>query len=153
TVMLQESGYAYEIRMLANQMTEANKLISQALGIPLASPICEIHSLLSVEGDPKAIKISYIPYQLAAGLEQEDLNGCPLYQLLKSKYGLCITDIEENILVTESSREEQQLLGLEEGAEVMAIDGLATDQWGTAVESYQAVVVTDFFIFRSVTTE
>ena len=153
TVMLERLGYEYDIRVLKNQVIEANKLISLTLGLPLASPVCEIRRLLSVERCPKAIEISYIPYAMVRGMERKDLSGCSLYRLMREEYAIHICESEEEILIAEASEEEIRLLGLPQGSDVMVIDGVATDQRGKRVESYQTIAVTDFYIFRSVTTE
>lgn len=145
-------GYTYTVKVLTCHVTESNKLISQALRIPLASQVFELRRLVVVDNVPKVLEHTYIPYVLVPDIEEFDFTRQSLYQLLKNRYKLGITNSEESILISEASEEEQELLHLS-GSEVMVINGLSTDQRGVPTESYQNVAAPDFFVFRSVMEE
>lgn len=145
-------GYTYTVKVLTCRVTEANKLVSQTLRIPLADQVFELRRLVVVDNLPKVLEHTYIPYALVPGIEGMDFTHQSLYQLLKDQYKLGVTNSEENILISEASEEEKELLHLK-GDEVMVINGLSTDQRGNPTESYQNIAATDFFIFRSVMEE
>ena len=145
-------GYTYTVKVLTCQVTEANKLVSQALQLPLASQVFELRRLVIVDNVPKVLEHTYIPYSLVPGIEQIDFTNQSLYQLLRGPYKLAVANSEESILISEASEEEKELLHLK-GDEVMVINGLSTDQRGIPTESYQNIAATDFFVFRSVMEE
>lgn len=148
--LLRKLGYNFKIVVLKKDLIESNKIQSRELNIPLASNVYEIKRLIIVEDEPKLIETSFISADLIPDFHTVDLENEPLYTVLNDKYGIEIDRSEERIIVVEASKNEKELLKLDEDY-VMVITGTSSDRKGEIVEIYNTVAVCDFFEFKGET--
>lgn len=107
--------------------------IRRALGVSEETTVWEIYRLRLANGEPISLQWSYIPTELAPGLDQEDLTGS-LYYILKDKYGIFLRTAEQFIRTRAATVDEADLLEVAEGTPVFVIDRTTHDQNGLAVE-------------------
>lgn len=146
---LHSKGYSFNYEVLEKSIIESNRYISKALGIPLASKVLCFAKVRIVEDQPKSIEKIYIEYNKIPGIEQLDLSKESFYSIIKREYGLEINQSEEEILIVEANDKETQILGLEEGAEVLLIKGTTFIYDHEPFELFEIVSVPDFYKFRS----
>ena len=87
TETLEKKGYAYEYRVLRQEVIEANKFLSDKLQIPLACKVFAYQKLRIVEGQPKTLEKVYLDYHKVNGIVKMDLTNQSLYRILKKHYG------------------------------------------------------------------
>ena len=150
---LREEGYDFYIQVIQSGIIEANRSLSTILNVPIASLIFMIKRLRIVEGIPKTIETSYIPYELVKGIENIDFAVNSLYRTLIEKFSLSINESSEEIMLVSPSEEESKLLMTPQNSDVLMLKGITTDDYKRNIEYYETIAVTDFFIFRSVLVE
>ncbi|MXQ72340.1 UTRA domain-containing protein [Clostridiaceae bacterium DONG20-135] len=148
TKALEDAGLTCEIRILKNEILEANRYLSQKLQVSLASPLIFFQRLRIVEGQPKTIETSYIPEELVPGMEQVQLNDRSFYQFLNDEYQIEIRKSEEEILLVKASENEKRLLELTDD-EVLVLKGKTFDKSQRCIEYFEIAAVPDFYVFES----
>ena len=151
TQAIREAGYSYEYPILISRIVEANKIVSNELQIPIASPVYEYKKLRIVENRPRAIEHIFIDARNVEGIEKEDLRNQSLYEFLYAHFGLKVAKNEEEILVVRADEEESELLKIEANAEVMLIKGKSyMTKYKQPFEYFQITAIPGFFRYRSV---
>ena len=153
TQAIREAGYSYEYPILVSRIVEANKIVSNELQIPIATPVFEYKKLRVVENKPRAIEHIFIDARNVENIEHEDLTNKSLYEFLYAHYGLKVARNEEEILVVHADEEESKLLKIEVNAEVMLIKGRSyMTKFKQPFEYFQITAIPGFFRYRSVSS-
>lgn len=139
-----------ENKVLEQKVIEANYYISSRLEVPLATKLFYLSKLRIVEGIPKSIEKTYIDYELVKGMELEDLNDVSFYAVLEEKTGIKTIKSQEEMLIVEANEQEQDLLNLEEGDEVLLLKGITYKDEIKPFEYFEIISVPSFYRFRSV---
>lgn len=150
TEYLQACNYAYETRVLEQKVIEANRWVARKLEIPLAAKVFSLKRLRIVEGVPRCIDQVYIAYHKVEGIETLALDQCSFYSILRENYHIQIKRSEEELAIADASKEECELLELDDGDEVMVSTGITYLEDGSPMEYFEIVARTDFYHFRSV---
>lgn len=151
TDMISAHNFKYKYKVLESSIQEANRFISKALNIPLASKVFCFQKLRTVEGEPKCIEKVYIDYSKVPEIEELDLSKESFYSILKKEYGIEINQRDEEILVVDANDREREILNLKDNSEVLLMKGITYINDHEPLESFESVAVTDFYKFRSVT--
>jgi GntR family transcriptional regulator len=69
--------------------------IRRILGIAGDEAVYEVERVRFVQGRPVSLQVSYLPARLCPGLEQRDLAGSHLYDVLQREYGTVFLRAEE----------------------------------------------------------
>jgi len=151
TEIISAHNFSYKYKVLECSVQEANRFISKALNIPLASKVLYFQKVRIVEGEPKCIEKVYINYSKVPGIEKLDLAKDSLCEIFKREYGLEVNQREEEILVVDANESEKEILNLKEDSEVLLVKGITYINDHEPLESFESIAVTDFYKFRSVT--
>ncbi len=147
TESIREKGFTQSIRVLNLEIIESNRYISRMLEIPLASQILHLRRLRVINGKPRTIERTYVCYEKVRGIEQSDFSHLSFYAELKRLFGYVTMRSEEEVLITEPSKEERELLGCE--GEVMMLKGTTYLKDLEPFEYFETIAVSDFFRFQS----
>ena len=150
TQAIKESGFDFSYKILEQKVIEANKIISNKLGIPIASKVFSFKKLRIVEGKPRTIEHIYIDYNKVKGIEIANLSNTSFYYYLKENYGIEVKKDTEEIFIVRSTDEEAKLLNIDKNSEVIMVSGSSYLENDIPLEYFELISVYDFFRFRSV---
>lgn len=97
---------------------------------------------------PIAIEIQYYPVEIGKRLAQHDIQKGTLFDLLEQNLNIKLSDAEQIITSSQLSKEDADLLGVEESQHVLLTERLLTDEQGDLVEYYLAFFRSDMYSFR-----
>ncbi len=108
------SGYdaALETRLLSFSTVECDKHLAQRFERMLGEKLYRISRLRIIGDVPIMIENSFIPRELAPGLEEHDLVKGSLYAILENNYGLIMDHGEEKTGITSVNAEEAEYLNI-----------------------------------------
>jgi GntR family transcriptional regulator len=95
--------------------------------------------LRSAGDDPLLLETSYIPRRRCPGLEHEDLERQSLYSLLELRFGHRLHAARQTIEATTASPYESTLLGVDEGASMLVLEGVTVTDSNWPIEWFKAI--------------
>jgi GntR family transcriptional regulator len=84
---------------------------------------------------------------LCVGLEAEDLAHQSLYALLQQRFGLRVDHAAQTLEATVANKYEAGLFGIEQGAPMILLEGVASDGARQPIEYFKAIYRADRFKF------
>ena len=99
--------------------------------------------LRSAGDTPLLLETSYVPAARCPGLEREDLERQSLYSLLELRYGHRLQAARQTIEAAAASSYESALLGVDEGAPILVLEGVTTADGGWPIEWFKAIYRAD----------
>jgi GntR family transcriptional regulator len=99
------------------------------------------------EHEPLLLETSYIPHALCEGLESEDLAHQSLYAVLHNRFGLRVDHAAQTLEATVANKYEAGLFGIEQGAPMILLEGVASDEQRQPIEYFKAIYRADRFTF------
>ena len=148
TKLVNEIGSEIKTQILEQKVIESNRIVSHYLKLPIASKVFYVSRLRIIDGEPSTIETSYIPYDLVEGIENADLTNKSLYQFLEDKYNIKINKAKEELIIIKPSKQEKELLKLNDEEKVLMIKGINMDFEDKIVEYSENVAVYDLYIFK-----
>ncbi len=97
-----------------------------------------IDRLRSVDGEPIVLVITYVPYDLCPALINEDVSIRSLYEILEKKYGLELVYGRRTLEAVAATKEEAELLELEEGDPIVLLRSISYLKDGRPIEYFKA---------------
>lgn len=146
---LRDHKLTYEIQVIQQDVIETNRYLSKKFELPLATPLFLLKRLRIVEGQPKTIETSYIPYHFVPDIEKKSLKDVSFYDFLKEHYQISIMKSEEEILLVHASEEEKDMLHPMKD-KILLLKGRTYDEELRTIEYFENAAVPDFYVFRSV---
>ncbi|KAJ49515.1 GntR family transcriptional regulator [Clostridium tetanomorphum] len=117
TEEMKEKGLKTDTEILSFQVKEGTKQIRSILCMPNnENKIIEINRLRKSEGEPVAIEIVWIPYNLFSDVTKETIAGKSLYSIFREKYGYYPMKARQTIEPIMLNEYEAELLDQNEGA-------------------------------------
>ena len=102
--------------------------------------------------EPIAVEKSYIVCELAKDLSEEDVHNKSLYETLKKKYHIFITNSSHKVSVVYATGLEAELLKIDPSKPLIKYQGLVYEKKGRLLEYFETVMLSDkieFIIQRS----
>ena len=99
--------------------------IALRLEVPVGAPVYRLDRTRLVNGEVLANQTNMIPYEVCAGLENDDLSHASFQQLIDGKYRAVTTEIKEEFAILPATEQDSEILGLAPGAPVLSIRRLA----------------------------
>lgn len=106
-------------------MIEADSKIADILDVNIGTPVYRVQRLKLQAETPFSYVVSYVPADLAPGLERFSGQMFYLYQCLKDNYGVVSTSIDESITAETAKFLESNLLAVPVGAALLISKRLA----------------------------
>ena len=107
-------------RVLAQYVVDAEPMVSEALLLPLKSPVFVLKRVRFAGGEPMSVQTAHIPACFVPGLEiTADMS---LYEILQSRYHLYTARARETYLAAAAEPEAAELLGIPAGSPVFSVE-------------------------------
>ncbi len=106
---------------LERRLVPAGAPTARALGLGPGEQVHLIARLRTADSVPMAVERSFIPAQLAPGLERMPLSGRSLYRVLEETFGIVLEHGEETIQATTADPGDAALLELKPGSAVLRL--------------------------------
>jgi GntR family transcriptional regulator len=132
---LRRSGFQSDARVISTGMVPANADAdtAAALGLRPDELAHEVVRVRLADGEPISLERAAFPVDRFPDLLDRSLSGS-IYELLTSEYHLEAGEAEERIEIVSAGTSEARLLGVPEGAPLVAITRTAWDSAGVAFE-------------------
>jgi GntR family transcriptional regulator len=137
-------GLPTATRVLESGQVPAPSNIALAIGVPPASTVVFLRRLRSVDAEPAAIHMSYLPPRFSAILDR-DLTGS-LFDLM-SALGGRVEHSRDMLEAVTATSEDAALLGLPQGAPLIFIHGTAFASSGEPLRYSESLYRGDRFRF------
>ncbi|MER6672828.1 GntR family transcriptional regulator [Streptomyces sp. NPDC000983] len=121
-------------RLLEFSRQPAGARISRKLRVSPAAEILYVARLRLVDGSPMAIEHLHVRADLAPGLTSDELVQGDLYEHLRDRHGVHVSQAVQSIEPTVVTRAEADLLHVPELSPALLFERLTTDSRGRAVE-------------------
>jgi GntR family transcriptional regulator len=145
TDQMMATGGAVTSTVLDQDVLPAPGSVASSLGLDPGAAVVRIMRLRSLNDTPMLLETSYFPHALCAGIEHHDLSHCSLYALLDATYGVRLTHAQQTVEAVAANAFESGLFGIEPGAPMLLLEGVASTSDGVAGECFKAIYRGDRF--------
>jgi len=132
-------GLKPSTKVLEQKVIPAAPKIADALGLEEGDPVIMIDRLRFVDGEPILLVITYVPYRLCPELVNEDVSTQSLYAILEKKYGLELIYGRRTLEAVAATKEEAELLQIEEGDPIVLLRSISYLKDGGPIEYFKAI--------------
>ena len=126
-------GFVAGTQVLSATMTGADDLTATQLDMTAGGLVVDIVRIRLADAVPISLERVRLPADLVPGLLELPLGGS-IYDLLDQQYAMTPQDVVEHLEVVEASADEAALLGIAEGAPLLAITRTSRTSDGVAFE-------------------
>jgi DNA-binding GntR family transcriptional regulator len=130
---LRESGQEPTTEVLVHEVTPADGVVAEHLGVPAGTGVVRLERLRRARGVPLAILRNWLPAPLAGSLSGADLEQKGLYACLQAA-GATVHSAQQRIGARAASPAEATLLDLRRGAPLLTMERTAFDERARAIE-------------------
>src|SRR5579859_3231815 len=124
---LRRQGFQSDARVISTAMISSDGEVAAALGLGPDELAHEVVRVRLADGEPISLERAVFPADRFPDLLDRSLSGS-LYELFATEYGLEAGEAEERIEVVSAGSSEARLLGVVEGAPLVAITRTAWDE-------------------------
>ncbi|CAL9356970.1 GntR family transcriptional regulator [Streptomyces sp. enrichment culture] len=128
------AGGVWTSRLLEFSTLPAGARVSRKLRVSPAAEVLYAARLRLVDGSPVAIEHLHVRADLVPGLTSEELEQGDLYEHLRDRHGIRVSEAVQSIEPTVVTRAEADLLDVPELSPALLFERLTTDSRGRAVE-------------------
>lgn len=130
---IRRQGLEAGARVIGLALTAAGPDVAEALRIAPGDPIVTVDRVRLAGGEPIALERSRFPAERFPGLAEHALGGS-LYELMREEYGLVPVRAVERIEPVAAEPGIAELLGVEPGTPLLAVERIAYDADGVPLE-------------------
>lgn len=130
---IRRQGLEAGARVIGLAVTAAGPAVAEALQIAPGDPIVAVDRIRLAGGEPIALERSRFPAERFPGLAERALGGS-LYDLMRDEYGLEPVRAVERIQPVAAQPGVAELLGVEPGTPLLAVERVAYDAGGLPLE-------------------
>ncbi len=150
TESVQAQGFTPGSRVLAVERVPAGEDAAKALNIEPETPLIRIARLRLVDGVPVALEKAHLQAERFPGLEEVDWERHSLYEVLQTQYNVVLVRAMQFIEAQEASRYVAELLGIEKGKPVLAMERVTYTTDSEPVEYVRSFYRADRFRLKVV---
>jgi len=103
----------------------ANKFVAKKLNINVDEPVYKQTRTRVINDQVIANQNNYIPIEVCPGLESIDLSHTSFQTILEGQFNAVVADIEESFAIQPGNEEDNNILGIEHGADVLIVQRLS----------------------------
>jgi len=148
TNALREAGVPFRVAVLDQGLATAPAEISAQLGVDRKAPSFHLRRTIEIGGQVAVILESWLPADIADGLDREDFTvGTSLYQLFSHR-GIVLATADGWLEVIRADDDNVDLMGIDFGAPLLQLNSIAIAADGRVVEASRAVYDASRFSMR-----
>jgi GntR family transcriptional regulator len=102
-------------RVLGQETVPADDLVAARLGIDPGAPVVRIRRVRTADGDPMALEEAFLPAERFPGLEDTDLEGASLFDVLEQRFDARFPSADQRVVGVEIVGEDADLLRVAPG--------------------------------------
>ena len=136
-------------RVLERGVRPATMEEADALGLAPGAPLFELERLRSMDAVPILVDRARVPIALASGIDQVDLEGTSLYEVLEDRYGIRPARARFTVEAIAADARRAKLLDLEPGQPLLRCEQQTEDEGGRPIELCEMVYRFDRYRFRA----
>jgi GntR family transcriptional regulator len=102
-------------QVLSQEIVSASDIVASNLELAPDARVVRIERVRTADGEPMALERAFLPSRRFVGLEDEDLSGVSLYEVLENRYGVPVHTAVQRIGAVALDDEEAELLGTPAG--------------------------------------
>lgn len=121
-------------RVLSQEVAPATDLVASNLEVAPESSVVRIERVRTADGEPMALERAFLPARRFVGLENENLSGLSLYEVLGRRFGVGVHTADERRAAVTLDEEEAGLLGTPAGQAAFLIQRVTRDEQGEVIE-------------------
>jgi len=140
-------GLTPQTRTLELGYVAAEATLAERLGIKTRARVLRIHRLRLADDDPMAIETTHLAAGRFPGLRRRLDQYSSLYETLATVYGVHLAEAEETIETVLASPVDGQLLGVDVGVPLLALERHSFDADGIPVEFVRSLYRGDRYKF------
>lgn len=144
-----EASKKFETKLSQQKVIESTARISKVLEVPIGTELLYIQRLRLIESVPTIVENAYVRLDQFSGLEELDFERLSLNATLQQMTGKVFSRNQVVIGIHYPSKEEADLLGIEEKEPVYEMAGLMFDENNQKVQVVIARARTDVFEYTS----
>lgn len=133
-------GTTVVTRVLRSERVEASRQLATDLALLPGDPVLHLERLRIVDGEPIVLESAWLPLALFPGLEDADVAGRSLYDVLREDFGRSVAEAQETIEPVILTPHESALLEVPRHLPAILTRRVTTDREGTIVELSQALL-------------
>lgn len=137
------SGFKVQTNVLNLEKIKPPYKIAQELNLDEEAWVIFLKRLYKLDEKPFSIGINYIPYNIAPGLLNDNLQGMSLNNLLESKYNVLLSYGKSFIEVIFASKEQASLLQISKGSALFFIEGTCFSSNGKPLNFFQSAHIAE----------
>jgi GntR family transcriptional regulator len=107
------------------EVVPADEQIATQLALQLGAPVLAIERLRFVDDEPWVLVTTYLPYDVAPGLLEDDLREQSLYALLENTYGVRLTHGQRGVEAVAAREDLAHALGIKVGDPLLALRSIS----------------------------
>ena len=111
----------------------ANKSVAKQLKINDGEPVYKQTRTRFINDQVVANQNNYIPIEVCPGLESVDLSHTSFQIILEDQFNAVVAKIEERYAIQSGNEEDSNILGIEQGAEVLIVQRLSLSPSGLPI--------------------
>ena len=123
----------YEARLIDRSEVKASAKITEALGLETDEAVHRIQRIRLYDGQPLAHIVNYLPIEIGARIDTEDVLARPILTNLETRVGLKLAEANQSIGATLADSEIASLLDIKSGDPLVQMERTAYDWTGRAV--------------------
>ncbi|WP_058271161.1 GntR family transcriptional regulator [Olsenella massiliensis] len=150
TEEMRRLGRVPKTEVLEFGLVAAPKHVSAHLGVKLGAKVFRMRRLRMADGVPLMIERSYLPAQEFISLTRTDVETKPLYDIIEKDYQHKIRVAEEEFRASTARPDEAKYLRIAEGAPVLRLSRVTTNDRNVVVEYTHSAARADQFKYKIV---
>lgn len=131
---MKQRGLQPDARVLVTDVVHADGQLARLMELADGAAVVRIQCLRLASEEPMALEVTHLPLARFPGLEEVDLTGRSLYQLLRERYQVVPERAVQSLEAVLAGAHEAHHLGLSEGAPLLLLRRIARDAAGTVIE-------------------
>jgi GntR family transcriptional regulator len=134
-------------RIIAVRSLTATGKTAKVMGLAPGSPLILLERLRLADGKPMAYERCHLPLARFPDLNEDILGSGSLYALFHSRYKIKPTHAKQSLEATLASRREAELLQVNQGAPLLLLERITTDEKKLAIEFVKSLYRADRYKF------
>ncbi len=131
-------GDAIRTRVLRFDRIQPPDYVAEKLDLGPGEDVIVLDRLRYINGEPRSLDITYLPYKLVPELLDDDLSTQSLYELIEDKYKLTIVSGHRTVEAIKADRRAAELLRLEPGEPVLLLTSVSYLDDHRVIEYFEA---------------